>query len=128
MRLSTACNIKRDFISRLTSAYRMSAEISEINTAHYERITNVMNQIPQKTPQWVRYYLSGYREAMYNEMSKKQRFMYEFNEKLYGIDRALPDYYEKHGITPVDLCKFYEKSGFYWKDTLKPFFVEDRKQ
>ena len=127
MKLDTACKIKRDFVSRLTQAYRVSAALSEANTEHYKRITDIMKQIPEKTPQWVRHYLSGYREAMYNVMSSKQRFMYEFNGKLYGIDSHLPDYYTKHGITPEELCKFHGKSGFYWADTLKPFFVEDRR-
>lgn len=127
MRLNTACNIKRDFVSRLTRAYRTSAELSEVNTEHYKRITDIMKQIPEKAPQWVRHYLSGYREAMYNVMATKQRFMYDFDGKLYGIDTNLPDYYTKHGITPENLCKFYGKSGFYWTDTLKPFFVEDRR-
>jgi len=93
---------------------------SELNEAK----NNLLKSLPKRTPQWVFQYLRGVEDVKRDLLHDDHlEFCYVVNNKIYSVLKTSQRYYEKYSLTPKDLVTGKHQSGFYWKDSNRPYFI-----
>ena len=83
-------------------------------------------QLPKRTPEWVRWYLSGVFETHRKYLEQGTEYGGYINGQYVSTYKDSPYYYEKHGFTPKQCCDELQRAGFCWKgDTHKPYFIPE---
>lgn len=138
MRIERALAIRNNFKSRLTSLYAHATHFGlssdEINASYGD----LRADTPQGTPSWVWAYLDGYRQALTDALYRDHLIFGGFIDGVfYSTHSDRPDYYQKHGIDPVDYADdgrvtnrghYWDrylpvKGGTYDRGAFKPFYT-----
>ena len=131
MKTDRALNLKDQMVQRIKDIYSTaeicglsSSQISErVNLHVYSVLTE------KKAPQWAIYFVKGYEKCIIDNLYRYKLIFGIWHKGIfYSTHRDHEDYYEKHGISPIEfnlsLCN-KNKPGHYWSENLKPYFNKE---
>lgn len=83
-----------------------------------------------KAPHWVRAHVDGYAQRLKDELYERHLVYGGYvNGTFYSTHSDRDDYYDRHGVSPVEFSKKCSSGGHYWKEPLNgkmmPFFIGD---
>ena len=120
MKIDRALRIKRVGINEVNCVLSFGRICKSTFQDINKRFAEVLESLPNGTPEWVKWYLKGRFEAGRNSYYEYHlEWCYRVKGKLYSTRKASERYYEKHGITLGYLWD--KKNGHYWLDSDRPF-------
>jgi hypothetical protein len=114
MRFKTAYNHQERARSAIADILRSSESFGRSSDEESKLVRAVFESISH-CPQWVKSYVSGYRDALREQQRRKLVFCYTVDGKLYSTHRNRDDYYEKHGLGPKEVYEQATFCGHYWE-------------
>lgn len=124
MKIETSLNARDRAIRQLNEVYTHASIVGMDSKALQEKIISIFNSV-KSYPQWVRAYVKGYDKCKNDYMYQNHLVFGAYvNGEFYSTHSDRPDYYQKHGISPIEFNTNHNQSGHYWKTTktIKPYF------
>lgn len=121
MKIRRTIQIRNQQIQRLKEMLMIAKSTKMTSQEIYERKRRIMNDVPNKFPQWAEEYVQGYFECMYDRLwNEDLEFCYvDSANNILSTHRDSNRYYEDMGYEPRDLKGL--RGGHYWKGTDRPF-------
>lgn len=126
MNIERALRVRRDMITRVIDAYSSARSFCLRHSELDRRVRDAM-KCPPKTPLYIREYVSGYRQALSDQLYRDALVHGGmFEGVFYSTHSNRDDYYEKHGMTARDYADDgrVTERGHYWiANVSRPFFT-----
>ena len=128
MHLDQSVKIKIAGKQAISSMYRTARRNHYPASTIHTNYLDYIKGLPKGTPQWVKFYLQGYRDCESERIYEILEFCYVVDEKLYSVRRDSGRYYESYDITPKYLNDHHSSSGYYYRDTEDIYFESAREK
>jgi len=121
MNVSTALNKQKRALSQLGDLYRI-ARISRPTSSEISRrfVSEILDGTLSKTPQWVRYYIKGYRDCLDRALWPEMEFCYKVDGRWYTTSHDT-DKPRWDTLPPEKFDMSGRPCGYFWRNTEKPF-------
>ena len=124
MNLDRSFKIKQSAKQAIYSCYSMAKIGKSTSNQLHKNLRQVSELLPKGTPYHVISFLNGMKEVLSEQLYRNElEFCYTIDGVIYSVYKNSERYYEKHNITPKQLCDDADKSGHYWIGTDKPYFI-----
>lgn len=138
MKIERALKLRQALKTRVSDIYSMAILCGMTSTEINEACVKAYADLPASTPQWVRAYIDGFRQALQDSLYADCLVFGGFVDGVFmSAHRNRADYYGKHGI---DACAYAEDGavksrGHYWREAIawrggtynrgevKPYFI-----
>jgi len=138
MNIDRALRVRDSLKTRVNDLYSCARLSGMTGDAINSAMQTLRADCPKRTPQWVFSYIDGYRDALQSDLYANWLVFGGYIDGVfYSNQRKRDDYYEKHGIEPVDYAdngrvlnrghywsdRVQYRGGIFTRDWVKPYFV-----
>ena len=114
MKLGKSVSLQKIWKMRISTIYSIAKITEPTSEVLQKRVLDCLKSLPKGTPNWVKSYLAGVRDALHDRILNHTEFCYWLDGKRYSIRKPSPLYYQKHDIKAQDLSEKSTGKGFYW--------------